>query len=75
MNKKEIMKMLYSAIADEHKIEPVELWDCLQKNLRSAPKNEQEYNKVWDEIVKLVNRLAENAFTAGFNTAMEITRN
>ena len=74
MNKTEIMKMLYAAIADKKTIEPTALWDCVSKHLKSAPKNNQEFNEVWDEIVALTNELAENAFTAGFNAALEVTR-
>ncbi|MBR5091038.1 MAG: hypothetical protein IK093_16560 [Ruminiclostridium sp.] len=65
MNKKEIMKMLYEAIADKKMIEPSILWDCVGKDA-----NGEE----WDKIVALTNELAVNAFTAGFNTAMEIMR-
>ena len=68
------MNKLYSAIADEKTVEPSALWDCVGKHLKSAPKNDHEFNEAWGEIVKLTNELAENAFTAGFNAAMEITR-
>ena len=70
MNKNEIMKMLYAAIADKKAIEPSKLWDCVGKHLRIATKNDHDFNEAWDEIVALTNELAENAFTA----AMEITR-
>lgn len=66
--------MLYAAIADKKTVEPAALWDCVSKHLKSAPKNDHEFNEVWDEIVALTNELAENAFTAGFNAAIEITR-
>ena len=68
------MKMLYAAIADKKTVEPTALWGCVSKHLKSAPKNDQEFNEVWDEIAALTNELAENAFTAGFNAAIEITR-
>lgn len=35
MNKKGIMKMLYSAIADEKKIEPNSVWDSIEKLSRT----------------------------------------
>ena len=59
------MKMLYEAIADKKMIEPSKLWDCVGKDATGEE---------WDKFVALVNELAINAFTAGFNAALEITR-
>ena len=74
MTKKEMMKMLYSAIAEKNGIEPNSAWDSIEKAIKSTPKDDTEFNAVWSEIVALTNELAENAFTAGFNAAIEITR-